>query len=90
MEGFVSVKIKEGTPIYTRGIFRDVTIKLQHEAQLQRYNEELKEREYNLYQLLINAPDAVIVIDRESLITFWNPKAEEVFGWSAEEVMNLP
>ncbi len=90
VEGFISTKIKEGTPLYTRGIFRDVTIKLQNEAQLQRYNEELKEKEHNLYQLLINGPDAVIVINQESLITFWNPKAEEIFGWTVEEVINHP
>ncbi len=88
VEGFVSAKIKDGIPVYTRGIFRDVTIKLQHEIQLQRYNEELKEKEHNLYQLLINGPDAVIVIDEASLITFWNPKAEEIFGWTAAEVIN--
>ena len=90
IEGFISAKVKDGTPIYTRGIFRDVTLKLQHEVQLKRYNEELKEKEHNLYQLLVNAPDAVIVIDQESLITFWNPKAEEVFGWTASEVLNKP
>jgi len=90
VEGFVSVKIKEGTPVYTRGIFRDVTIKLQNEVQLQRYNNELKEKEYNLHQLLINAPDAVIVIDQESIISFWNPKAQEIFGWRAEDVVNRP
>ena len=88
VEGFISVKLKDETPLYTRGIFRDVTLKLQHEAQLHLYNEELKEKEHNLQQLLINAPDAVIVIDQESHITFWNPKAEEIFGWTAAEVMN--
>lgn len=90
VEGFVSVKMIEGIPIYTRGIFRDVTTKLKNEAQLKRLNQELKEREQNLQQLLVNAPDAVIVIDQESHITFWNPKAEDIFGWTAQEVMHQP
>lgn len=87
VEGFVSTKIIEGTPLYTRGIFRDVTEKLQNEARLKLANEELKEREANLQQLLFYAPDAIVVIDRQSIVTYWNPKAEAVFGWSAEEVV---
>ncbi len=87
VEGSVSVKVKDGIPIYTRGIFRDITTRLRNEWQLQQYTEELKERERNQQQLLISAPDAVIVIDRESRITFWNPKSEDIFGWTAEEVV---
>ncbi len=90
VEGIVSAKFIDGTPLYTRGIFRDITLKLQNEAQLKIINEQLRERELNLQQLLINAPDAVIVIDKESIIHFWNPKAVEIFGWAVEEVLNQP
>lgn len=90
VEGIVTTYVKDGLTLFTRGIFRDVTGRVQYEAQLNRVNEELKERENNLQQLLINAPDAVIVINEKSDITFWNPKAEEVFGWRAEEVINKP
>lgn len=86
VEGFVSLKIKDGKPIYTRGIFRDITAKINNEAELKLSNEKLKEREYNLQQLLLYAPDAIVVIDAASKIMFWNPKAEEIFGWSLEEV----
>jgi len=33
------------------------------------------------------ALDAIICIDTEGIITFWNPQAEHVFGWKQEEVM---
>ena len=33
-----------------------------------------------------NAPDAIIVINNQSLVYSWNPKAEEIFGWKAEEI----
>jgi PAS domain S-box-containing protein len=79
LEGFITVKISNGQPVHTRGIFRDVTDKLESEA-------KLKEREHNMHQLLVHAPDAIIVIDREGKISFWNPKAEAIFGWSFEEV----
>lgn len=87
VEGLISVKTNEGIPLYTRGFFRDITTRLRNENQLKLFNEELKERETNLQQLLTNAPDAVIVIDEESTITYWNPKATSIFGWTAQEVI---
>lgn len=36
------------------------------------------------------APDAVIVIDQAGNIRNWNPKAEELFGWQAAEVVGRP
>lgn len=86
LEGFISVKHHKGKPVYTRGIFRDVSLRVQNEKKIQSYTNELRERELNLQQLLKYAPDAIIVINAESKIIFWNPKAEEIFGWKAEEV----
>lgn len=36
------------------------------------------------------APEAVIMIDEESKILKWNRKAEQIFKWSPEEVLNKP
>ena len=80
LEGSGSLRMNNGVPMYTRGIFKDVTSKLKDEA-------ELKEREQYLQDLLKNAPDAVIVIDEESKILFWNPKAEDLFGWKSTEII---
>lgn len=33
------------------------------------------------------ALDAIICIDTEGMIIFWNPQAENIFGWKEEEVM---
>jgi PAS domain S-box-containing protein len=38
--------------------------------------------------IFIAAPDAIIVIDQEGYILRWNPKAETLFGWTAEEVVS--
>jgi PAS domain S-box-containing protein len=35
--------------------------------------------------LLQSASDAIIATDREGRITFWNPGAERIFGFTAEE-----
>ena len=87
VEGFVSAKTRNDKTIYTSGIFRDITRRLQNETELKKVYTELEAREKNLEQILLYAPDAVIVIDQQSMITHWNPKAEQVFGWSNHEVL---
>ncbi len=38
-------------------------------------------------RLIMNgALDAIITMSIDGIITFWNPQAEKIFGWSAEEV----
>src|SRR3954454_661204 len=37
--------------------------------------------------LLASASDAIIATDREGRITFWNPGAERIFGFSAAEAV---
>jgi two-component system, LuxR family, sensor kinase FixL len=80
LEGFISVRKDGNEPLYTRGIFRDITAKLENEARL-------KERELYMHRLLRHAPNAVVVINEEGIVTFWNPKAEAIFGWTMEEVL---
>ena len=50
-------------------------------------NQDLQEKEQNFKQLIQNAPDGIIVIDQQSVITLWNPKTEEIFGWRSEEII---
>ena len=39
-------------------------------------------------QLILNSSlDAVVIIDPDGKITFWNPQAEIIFGWKSEEVI---
>ncbi|RYG52094.1 MAG: PAS domain S-box protein [Chitinophagaceae bacterium] len=90
LEGFVSVKNSVDGPLYTRGIFRDVSARMEQELQLQHFTAALIEREASLQQILMNGPDAVIVIDQDNYIIFWNSRAEEMFGWRANEVLGLP
>lgn len=90
LEGSISCRYKDGKAEYTRGILRNITVRKANEKKLQFYMEQLVEREENIQRLIYHAPDAVIVIDEKSDITLWNPKAEEVFGWTADEVIGGP
>lgn len=42
-----------------------------------------------LKQLLDDAPDAILISDREGLIRFWNAGAEHMFGHTAAEAVGL-
>ncbi len=40
--------------------------------------------------IINNAPNAVLVINEKGHIVRWNRKAQEIFGWTSEEVENQP
>jgi PAS domain S-box-containing protein len=48
---------------------------------------EIKGNEKMFRMLFDNAPDAMVVIDECSEILLWNPKSEDIFGWSSDEVI---
>ena len=53
---------------------------------------QLQEREEVLNSITSAAQDAVIMTDQQGQVTFWNPAAEKMFGYTAPEVLqqNLP
>lgn len=40
--------------------------------------------------MLANVRDAVVVTDAEGVVTYWNDRATELFGWSADEMIGRP
>jgi two-component system, LuxR family, sensor kinase FixL len=66
-------------------------------AELQRSNDQLRdeiaerkrteEEARRQAALLSLAHDAILVRDLESRVVFWNPGAEETYGWTAEEAI---
>ena len=61
-------------------VIRDVTARKQAE-------ERLRQSEGRLRAVLDAALDAVIGMDADDVITYWNPRAEAIFGWSREEAL---
>ena len=70
---------KDGLSVY----FKDIT-------QRKKANEEIAKSEEKRRLIMNGALDAIITIDTNETITFWNAQAEVIFGWKAEEVMGKP
>jgi diguanylate cyclase (GGDEF)-like protein/PAS domain S-box-containing protein len=49
--------------------------------------EELKEKEATLNAIINSARDAIVMLDSKGNVTFWNPAAEQLFGYSREEIL---
>ncbi len=49
--------------------------------------EELTESEQKFRTFGNAATDAIILLDDQDLVTFWNPAAERIFGYGADELM---
>lgn len=50
---------------------------------------EMKLRETNdtLHALIQSSPSAIVALDLQGRVTLWNPAAEEIFGFTEEEVL---
>ena len=66
------VNFRDGVAVSMKGTIMDIT---ENTACLHNFQES----EESLTQLINNAPDAVIVMEANSRITLWNPKAKEIF-----------
>ena len=68
-----------GTPQQIFAVGQDITERMRSEAQM-RYQAKLLE----------NVNDAVIVTDLNYVVQTWNPAAQAIYGWSADEVIGQP
>lgn len=83
VEATISIaRSPEGEPAGFMGIIHDVTDTKAVERQL-------VEQETTLRAITDGARDAIIMMDESGRITFWNPGAERIFGYSAEECTGL-
>jgi PAS domain S-box-containing protein len=66
-----------------QGLVRDI-------SERKRAEEALRESEARLSGVISIAADAIISTDEEQRITIYNEGAQQVFGWTAEEVLEKP
>ncbi|MHC1759030.1 MAG: PAS domain S-box protein [Negativicutes bacterium] len=68
-----------GRPAHIPAI-RDITARLQAEGQL-------RESEARICAITDSAKDAILMMNPAGRISYWNPAAEEIFGYTKEEAM---
>jgi PAS domain S-box-containing protein len=59
----------------------------EYTSNLIRTEKQLNQSVETLRTITDTAKDAIIMVDDEGDISFWNPSAERIFGYTAEEVM---
>ncbi len=80
VEGNVNCRFEEGRPVSTRAIFRDVT----ERSEAEEARAEVEERFRNLASA---AQDAIISVDQDGVINYWNRSAEYMFGYTEDEAL---
>jgi len=55
-----------------------------------RNDEELRRANWMLSSHISNTPLAVLEWDRDFRLVRWSPQAENIFGWSADEILGIP
>ena len=65
------------------GVAQDITERKQAEEALKATNQMLR-------SLIEGSPLAIISLDANTHVQLWNPAAERLFGWKAEEVVGRP
>jgi PAS domain S-box-containing protein len=69
------------------GVINDITTRKLNEMQVIAAVAERDALLTRLQLVLERAPIGVIINDQNFLITYWNPAAERIFGWSAAEML---
>ena len=64
-------------------VWRDVSSREEGVAELRRHSELVR-------AIVDSSPFATMAFDTERRLLFWNPSAERVFGWRADEVIGRP
>lgn len=92
------VKNAEGVITNFIGIQEDITARKHMEEELKSLNEMLKQRasdravqlmesEEKFRKISASANDAIIMLDDEERVSYWNAAAEKIFSYSKEEVV---
>jgi diguanylate cyclase (GGDEF)-like protein/PAS domain S-box-containing protein len=75
-----TIKDSTGQPAYALVQYHDTTT-------IRQIREEVREATETLDLTFENAPIAIYSVDFEGTVLTWNPMAEQVFGYSADEVL---
>jgi PAS domain S-box-containing protein len=75
--------IEEGQVVGLLGILRDISERKTIEQALRQSEEQLR-------SVVQSTQDAIVSLDRQGTVVFWNYGAEQMFGYAAEDMLNQP
>jgi PAS domain S-box-containing protein len=75
-----SIIMSNGEPLAIQQIARDITKRKLME-------ESLRESEERIRAIMVSAQDAILMMDNEGNISYWNPAAELIFGYMSHEAI---
>ena len=78
-----AVRDEQGQLLYFAAYVQDIAAEKRAEAELARANALLD-------GLVRASPLAIVAVDIEGEVDLWNPAAERLFGWKADEVVGKP
>ncbi|MFO1464442.1 MAG: PAS domain S-box protein [bacterium] len=76
----IVIRDEQGKVLGATGTATDITARRLAE-------EKLRESEERIRTIIEHALDAVVVVDADGRILYWNPQAEKIFGWSGPEAL---
>ncbi|MGR6035195.1 MAG: PAS domain S-box protein [Candidatus Nitrosoglobus sp.] len=82
LEAIAPIRNAVGKATHFLGIQQDITKRKQAEL-------ALRESEAQIRLIIQNALDAIILMNANEEIIAWNPRAQEIFGWTRNEVLGL-
>ena len=85
-ENFFDV-VYSSSPIYWEGKIAGLTVVFRDVTDQKRAENEIQRGARWLHSLIKTTQDAVISIDRQACVVLFNPSAERIFGYSADEIV---
>lgn len=81
------LKNEEGEVIESVVFIQDITDRVLYQEEIMGlYREVMQTKEY-MESLINNSADAIVTSDLEGIVRSWNPAAEQIYGYKAEEVI---
>ncbi len=77
----------DGKPLRVIGTHTDISRSKNDEWALREANAQLKEEQHRVEVILRHSHDAFVAVLPDGRIRDWNAKAEQLFGWTAEEAI---
>ncbi|MCX5717937.1 MAG: PAS domain S-box protein, partial [Nitrospirae bacterium] len=75
-----AIRDSQGRIMESRSIVQDIT-------ERRRADKALREKTETIQTIIQLSPLAIIATDSQGYVTLWNPAAEAIFGWSADETI---